>query len=104
MPHRRLLNKLKSYGITGNVLSWIENFLTNRTQKVRVEEGESNSGPVVCGIPQGSILLPILFTIFINDLPDWVQGLCKIFADDTKLYNKSSNFQQIQHDMFRVED
>ena len=104
VPHRRLLNKLKSYGITGSVLSWIENFLTNRTQKVRVGDGESNSSPVVSGIPQGSILGPILFTVFINDLPDCVQGLCKIFADDTKLYNKSSNFQQIQQDLFRVED
>ena len=104
VPHIRLLNKLKSYGIDGNILSWIESFLTNRTQKVRVGEEQSKISPVISGIPQGSILGPILFTIFINDLPECVSGFCKIFADDTKVYNKSTEFQQIQEDLNKVEE
>ena len=104
VPHKRLLNKLKSYGITGKVHTWIESFLTNRTQKVIVGEGESKSSPVISGIPQGSILGPILFTIYINDLPDCISGPCKIFADDTKLYNYSNNSHHLQEDLERVEE
>ena len=104
VPHKRLLNKLESYGITGKIHTWIESFLTNRTQKVIVGEGESKSSPVISGIPQGSILGPILFTIYINDLPDCISGPCKIFADDTKLYNYSNNSHHLQEDLERVEE
>ena len=67
----------------GNVLKWIQAFLTGRTQKVRINDAISSRADVFSGIPQGSILGPILFTIFINDLPNSVQSNCKIFADDT---------------------
>ena len=69
-----------------------------------VGEGESKSSPVISGIPQGSILGPILFTIYINDLPDCISGPCKIFADDTKLYNYSNNSHHLQEDLERVEE
>ena len=104
VPHIRLLRKLESYGITGNIHSWIKGFLTDRTQKVKVGDSESKSSQVISGIPQGSILGPVLFTIFINDLPDCISGLCKIFADDTKIYNKSSEAKIIQEDLDRVEE
>ena len=104
VPHVRLLNKLEAYGITGKIHSWIKGFLTNRMQKVRVGDSESKCSKVISGIPQGSILGPILFTIFINDLPECISGLCKIFADDTKIYNKSSERLKIQEDLDSVNE
>ena len=84
VSHQRLLTKMKAYGIEGNIYRWTKAFLTNRSQKVRIGYQHSSNSPVISGIPQGSILGPVLFTIFINDLPDCLQSICKIFADDTK--------------------
>jgi len=99
VPHQRLLLKLKSYGIGGCVIDWLEGFLSERTQRVRVGQAYSPSAKVLSGIPQGSILGPILFTIFINDLPDCVKSCCKVFADDTKIYDKVEKRDQIQQDI-----
>ena len=100
VPHQRLLCKLLSYGFTGNIiLKWIANFLVSRTHVVRVGNDYSSSTNVLSGIPQGSILGPLLFTIFINDLPDGLSGCCKIFADDTKLYDVSFNHVRLQNDI-----
>ena len=99
VPHQRLLVKLKSYGILGNVYKWVENFLTDRTQRVRVGRDMSSSTEVLSGIPQGSILGPILFTIFINDISDFIQSYCKIFADDTKVFNVSLKNDILQSDL-----
>ena len=68
-------------------------------QKVHVGNSYSRSKNVLSGIPQGSILGPVLFTIFINDLPDWVKSTYTIFADDTKLYNESAKCLQLQNDI-----
>lgn len=86
VPHKRLINKLKSYGIRGKLLSWIADFLSERKQLVTVGDKVSSWAQVKSGIPQGSVLGPILFIIFINDLPDTVKAMTKIFADDTKLF------------------
>ena len=104
VPHKRLLEKIKSYGILGNIYNWIEDFLSNRTQKVRVNNQYSRESPVQSGIPQGSILGPILFTIFINDLPDGIKSICKIFADDTKIYNDSNSYPDIQEDIVHLQN
>ena len=99
VPHRRLLLKLDKYGIAGKLKSWIEDFLSNRVQVVKVGKALSSESRVISGIPQGSILGPILFTIFINDLPDKVLSVCKVFADDTKIYNSDNNTHEIQQDL-----
>ena len=85
VPHTRLLLKLHSYGIRGPILAFIYHYLTNRKQRVLINSSYSMWVNVLSGIPQGSILGPLLFTIFINDLPDNMTNLCKMFADDTKI-------------------
>ena len=73
-------------GIHSNLLSWIRDFLTDRKQRVVVNGRESSWARVISGIPQGSILGPPLFVIYINDLPDNLKGHAEMFADDTKIF------------------
>ena len=86
VPHQRLLVKLKAYGIDGNILKWIENFLTGRSQKVVINGECSDTAEVTSGIPQGSVLGPLLFLVYVNDLPRGLNCTAALFADDTKLY------------------
>ena len=86
VPHKRLIKKLEGYGIKGILLEWFKNFLNGRQQRVVINGKTSDWTNVLSGIPQGSILGPILFIIFINDLPGVVGNVCKLFADDCKLY------------------
>lgn len=86
VPHKRLLNKLQAYGITGKLLNWIEAFLVGRSQAVKVNGVESETKAVISGIPQGSVLGPILFIIYINDILDNIESEGFLFADDTKIF------------------
>jgi hypothetical protein len=107
VPHKRLIEKLKAYGIKGNLLVWIENFLSNRNQCVTINNVSSDTIEVTSGIPQGSVLGPILFIIFINDLPDVLNSYVKIFADDTKIFNviqSVESYNILQEDIRKIID
>ena len=88
VPHERLLFKLSKYGISGNLLSWIKDFLSCRTQYVKINDSKSACNNITSGVPQGSVLGPMLFIYFINDLPEICTVTTKIFADDTKAYTQ----------------
>ena len=91
VPHMRLMNKLRSYGVSGKLLAWIEAFLTGRKQRVVLEGCHSEWTEVASGVPRGSVLGPLLFLVYVNDLPEVVQCSVKLFADDTKLYSRVSS-------------
>ena len=82
VPHQRLSHKLDHYGIRGTTLNWIQNFLTNSTQKVVVDGSSSESARLRSGVPQGTVLGPLLFLTYINDLPSTASSQARLFADD----------------------
>ncbi|MEN8123309.1 MAG: reverse transcriptase family protein [Bacteroidota bacterium] len=102
VPHQRLLHKLRQVGVRGKILYWIENFLTSRRQRVILKNGTSSWLHVHSGVPQGSILGPTLFLIYVNDLPEIISTTAKMFADDTKIYAKIQSIQDcinLQNDL-----
>ena len=84
--HQGLLKKIHHCGIRGTTYQWISSFLNSRTQQVLVEGQSSEKVLVVSGVPQGSVLGPVLFLIFIIDLPDNINSRTRLFADDCILY------------------
>ena len=84
--HLKLLYKLQVHGVQGKTLGWIESFLVGRSQTVVLDGESSDELPVLSGVPQGSVLGPILFLLYINDLPENVQSQVRLFADDTAVY------------------
>ena len=84
--HEGLLYKLKSMGISGDFYKLLENYLSGRFQRVVLNGQSSSWRPVLAGVPQGSILGPLLFLIYINDLPNKLKSNAKLFADDTSLF------------------
>jgi retron-type reverse transcriptase len=85
VPHGRLLDKLSHYGISGMVLRWTESFLKGRTQFVAYNGAKSDSREVKSGVIQGSVLGPLLFIIFVTDLPPMVSSEITLYADDVVL-------------------
>ncbi|KAK3095451.1 hypothetical protein FSP39_014814 [Pinctada imbricata] len=103
VPHQRLLYKLDFYGIEQNTLNWIKSFLTDRTQTVVINGTQSISVPVTSGVPQGTVLGPILFLIYINDFPEYLTySKLRLFADDSIIYkdiHEQDDCDKLQHDL-----
>ena len=93
--HKILLEKLKQYGIHDNEFNWFRSYLEGRTQKVKIRNSLSKSALVTTGVPQGSILGPLLFLIFINDLQLSTKMMCVLFADDTYLSLSNENIPEL---------
>ncbi len=95
VPHQRLLSKLQTYGIHEKAINWIKAFLTNRRQRVKINDALSDWEEVLSGIPQGSVLGPLLFIIYINDLVEQCENGANIylFADDAKIYKYVSKLE-----------
>ncbi|XP_047144757.1 uncharacterized protein LOC124818242 [Hydra vulgaris] len=94
VPHKRLLAKLLSYGIENDLVKWIRAFLSNRRQRVVLGETVSDWCNVTSGVPQGSVLGPQLFNIYINDLTRLLDNTSKLYADDTKIISIVDTHQQ----------
>ena len=104
VPHQRLLSKLEFYGIRGNILKWITKWLTSRTQRVVVDGEISSPANVKSGVPQGTVLGPLMFLIYINDIADNISSetSIRLFADDCLLYRVIKSFSDtvtLQNDL-----
>ena len=107
VPHGRLVhNELKAYGIGGNLLAWITDFLQQRTMKVMVRGHFSSWAEVTSGVPQGSVLGPLLFILYVNDIPEIISSPVSLFADDTKLWRTivtESDGEILQRDLVSLD-
>ena len=105
VPHQRLLKKVHHCSIRGTTYQWISSFLNSRTQQVLVEGQSSEKVPVVSGVPQGYVLGPVLFLIFINELPDNINSRTRLFDDDCILYRQitpETNQRLLQEEQERL--
>ena len=104
--HQHLYHKLHHYGIQGNTLEWLKDFLTGRRQQVLVNGEQSDVTQVTSGVPQGTVLAPLLFLCFINDLTKNILSTVRLYADDVILYtpiNSKEDCYQLQKDLTILE-
>lgn len=106
VSHEKVLLKIHQYGVRGNTLKWIKSFLDNRSQSVVLNGTSSDAIPVSSGVPQGSVLGPLLFLAYINDLPHNISSKVRLFADDTAVYLTLTSADQsvtLQNDLKLLE-
>ena len=106
VSHKKLCDKLATYGICGKTLEWIIDFLSNRTQRVLVGGKISDPVNVMSGVPQGTVLGPLLFICYVNDLPNTIKSKIRIYADDMLVYNCINTIDdciQLQRDLAELE-
>ena len=96
VPHKRLLSKLEALGITGNILRWVDSWLSNRRQKVSVEGELSEWAAEKRGVPQGSLLRPLLFIIYINDIHQDIVSKFSKFAYESKVAKILNNLDDAE--------
>ena len=96
MWHKGLLFKLKEHGIGDNLLTWLTSYLNNRKQKVVIQASESSLLPLKAGVPQGSVLGPRLFIIYVNDITQSLLSLTRLYADDSSLFCSTTSLQDIE--------
>ena len=99
VSNQRLLRKVSSYGIKGNLLNWIESFLTDRQQYVTVKGHSSDWKDELSDVPLGSVLGPLLFQLYVNDFPDVIKSVLKLSADNANIYQAIDNCDIIQGDL-----
>ncbi len=107
VPHSKLLFKVKQLGIGGNVCNWIENWLSNRKQRVVINGTASDWAPVTSGAPEGSALGPVLFIVYINDIDVGLNNFISKFADDTKIGNSvitDHDRMSLQEDLRKISE
>ena len=97
VPHNRLIKQLEKFGLGGNILGWIHCFLSERKQTVKVGTSSSEESNVISGVPQGSVMGPILFLMYVSDIPGLVNNFTSLFADDTKLFSYLLEHEQNLH-------
>ena len=104
VPHHRLLVKLENFGIVGSTLEIIKDFLSDRSMRVGVGDSFSELCYILSGVPQGSVLGPLLFLLFINDLPEHIKNKVFLFADDLKMIANALRKDLVDEDLRILED
>ena len=107
VAHERLLAKVESYSITNGLQNWIRSFLEGRTQRVVVDGETSDAAAVKSGVPQGSVLGPLLFLIYINELAEHTLSTVRLFADDCVMYRQIANVRDcrvLQEDLNQLHE
>lgn len=107
VPHARLIQKLWYYNLDKNVIGWIKSFLSQRTQRVLVDGCQSEDAAVLSGVPQGTVLGPLLFLICINDITENLESTVRLFADDCLVYREIRSMTDIrilQDDLNKLDD
>ena len=104
VSHSKLVTKLNSIGLNPQITWWVNSFLSERTQEVVVDGHHSTHCHVTSGVPQGSVVGPCLFLIYINDLPQSVKSEVRLFADDTVIYTTADKRDQLQADLRALQD
>lgn len=94
--HKGLIFKLRQYGIRGDFLNWLTDYLEGRQQKVIIKGCTSDFKSVTAGVPQGSVLGPLLFLVYVNDIADSLLSLTRLFADDSSLFYSATSLDDIQ--------